>query len=69
MKHPNSEGNLRRREFLRLAGLLVGALSVTAFLDACQRIGMQPNLDPTATSTQNPPGISPILYCWANRAC
>lgn len=30
-------------------------MSLTAFLDACQRVGVQLNLDPTATSPQNAP--------------
>ena len=48
-----------RREFLRLLGLMGGALSVAAFLDACQRIGLPPPLEPTATGKLQTPAVSP----------
>lgn len=59
MKHPNSQANMNRREFLSLLGLIGGAASITAFLDACQRIGMQPTLEPTATGELKTPVASP----------
>jgi uncharacterized protein (DUF362 family) len=59
MKHPNRQANMNRREFLSLLGLLGGAVSITAFLDACQRIGVQPTLEPTATNELITPVVSP----------
>ncbi len=58
MKNPNTQGNMRRREFLRLLGLLGGAISITAILDACQKLGVQPALEPTASNQLKSPIIS-----------
>ena len=46
---------MHRREFLRLLGLLGGAMSITALLDACQRIGVLSTLEPMATSKLKTP--------------
>ncbi len=53
---PPSDSPLPRSEFLRLLGVLGSAAALTAFLQACQRAG----LDPTtyATSTLQPPAVS-----------
>ena len=59
MKHSNYQPNMHRREFLRLLGLLGGAMSITALLDACQRIGVLSTLEPTATSKLITPIDSP----------
>jgi uncharacterized protein (DUF362 family) len=59
MNNPNSQANIHRREFLRLLGLLGGAVSVTAFLDACQRTGVFPTLESTATGELKTPLVSP----------
>ena len=59
MKNPNHQPNIRRREFLRLMGLFGGAVSITAFLEACQRAGVVPSLEPSATGVLKTPGITP----------
>ncbi len=59
MKHSNHQLNMHRREFLRLMGLVGGAVSITAFLEACQRAGVLPTIDPTATGELKTPFVSP----------
>jgi len=44
-----SDSPLPRKEFLRLLGMLGSAAAVTAFLQACQRAGLDPTAIPTAT--------------------
>jgi len=59
MKHSNHQPNIHRREFLRLMGLFGGAVSITAFLEACQRAGVVPTLEPSATGVLKTPGVTP----------
>jgi uncharacterized protein (DUF362 family) len=59
MKETNRHPKIPRSEFLRLLGLLGGAVSLSAFLDACQRAGVYPDLEPTETGTPMPSAIPP----------